>query len=104
MDGRQLISAKELTVDPGASCTISDTGAYGWITVQGEGTIGSLKLQTPAMIRFGEMTDDEVFVSAPAAAAGVPITNSGTEPLVSLRYFGPDANPDAPSVGDHKAN
>ena len=104
LDGRQLFSAKELTVDPGASCTISDTGAYGWITVQGEGTIGSLKLQTPAMIRFGEMTDDEVFVSAPAAAAGVTITNSGTEPLVSLRYFGPDANPDAPSVGDHKAN
>ena len=104
VDGRQLFSAKELTVDPGASCTISDTGAYGWITVQGEGTIGSLKLQTPAMIRFGEMTDDEVFVSAPAAAAGVKITNSGTEPLVSLRYFGPDANPDAPSVGDHKAN
>jgi hypothetical protein len=103
VDGRQLFSAKELTVDPGASCTVSDTGAYGWITVQGEGTIGSMKLQTPAMIRFGEMTDDEVFVSAPAAAAGVTITNSGTEPLVSLRYFGPDANPDAPAVGDHKA-
>ena len=103
VDGRQLFSAKELTVDPGASCTISDTGAYGWITVQGEGTIGSLKLQTPAMIRFGEMTDDEVFVTAGAAAEGVTVTNTGTGPLVSLRYFGPDANPDAPSVGDHKA-
>jgi hypothetical protein len=103
VDGRQLFSAKELTVDPGASCTISDTGAYGWITVQGEGTIGSMKLQTPAMIRFGEMTEDEVFVSAPTAALGVTITNTGTEPLVSLRYFGPDANPDAPAVGDHKA-
>ena len=104
VDGRQLFSAKELTVDPGASSTISDTGAYGWITVQGEGTIGSLKLQTPAMIRFGEMTDDEVFVTAGAAAEGVTVTNTGTGPLVSLRYFGPDANPDAPSVGDHKAN
>jgi hypothetical protein len=102
VDERQLFSAKELTVDPGASCTITDTGAYGWITVQGEGTIGSLKLQTPAMIRFGEMTDDEVFVSAPAASQGVSITNTGTEPLVSLRYFGPDANTEAPAVGDHK--
>lgn len=100
--GRQLFSAKELTVDPGAGCTISDTGAYGWITVQGSGQIGPLALQTPAMIRYGEMTDDEVFVTAPAAAAGVRIENTGTEPLVSLRYFGPDANPDAPSVGDHK--
>ena len=104
VDGRQLFSAKELTVDPGTSCTISDTGAYGWITVQGEGTIGSLKLQTPAMIRFGELTEDEVFVSAAAADDGVVIINTGTEPLVSLRYFGPDANPDAPRVGDHKAN
>ena len=100
--GRQLFSAKELTVDPGASCTITDTGAYGWITVQGSGQIGPLTLQTPAMIRYGEMTDDEVFVTAAAAAAGVRIENTGTEPLVSLRYFGPDANPDAPSVGDHK--
>ncbi len=104
VDERQLFSAKELTVDPGASCTITDTGAYGWITVQGEGTIGSLKLQTPAMIRFGEMTDDEVFVSAPAASQGVSITNTGSEPLVSLRYFGPDANPEAPAVGDHKTS
>jgi len=104
VDGRQLFSAKELTVDPGTNCTISDTGAYGWITVQGEGTIGSLKLQTPAMIRFGELTEDEVFVSAGAAADGVDITNTGSEPLVSLRYFGPDANPGAPSIGDHKAN
>ena len=102
VDGRQLFSAKELTVDPGTSCTISDTGAYGWITVQGEGTIGALKLQTPAMIRFGAMTSDEVFISAAASAEGVTVANTGSDPLVSLRYFGPDAQPDAPAVGDHK--
>ena len=28
--------------------------------------------------------------------------NTGTEPLVTLRYFGPDTNPQAPSVGDYK--
>ena len=28
--------------------------------------------------------------------------NTGIEPLVTLRYFGPDANPDAPAVGDYK--
>ena len=54
------------------------------------------------MIRFGEMTEDEVFVSAKAAAQGVTVENTGTEPLVSLRYFGPDAQPGAPNVGDHK--
>jgi len=100
--GEQLFTAKELTVQPGAQCTIKDGGAYGWITVQGEGRIGSYQLQTPAMIRFGEMTEDEVFVSAKTASEGVEVENTGTEPLVALRYFGPNAQPDAPNVGDHK--
>jgi hypothetical protein len=72
------------------------------ITVQGRGRIGTLELETPAMIRFGELTADEVFVTYDAARAGVVFENTGTEPLVTLRYFGPDTNPDAPNVGDHK--
>jgi len=102
VSGKQLFTAKELTVQPGKKCTIKDGGTYGWITVQGEGHIGKVRLQTPAMIRFGEMTEDEVFVTAKRAAAGVTVENSGSEPLVGLRYFGPDACPDAPNVGDHK--
>ncbi|MGH7201379.1 MAG: hypothetical protein ACREJB_12290, partial [Planctomycetaceae bacterium] len=101
--GEQLFTAKELTVEPGRKCVIRDGGAYGWITVQGQGRIGTLRLQTPAMIRYGELTDDEVFVTAKAAADGVEVENTGTGPLVSLRYFGPDAQPHAPSVGAHKA-
>ena len=54
------------------------------------------------MIRFGELTEDELFVSYEAARQGVVFENTGSEPLVTLRYFGPDANPDAPNVGDHK--
>ncbi|HAW27639.1 MAG TPA: hypothetical protein DCY03_05905 [Planctomycetaceae bacterium] len=100
--GEQLFTAKELTVDPGAKVTIKDTGAYSWITVQGEGAIGNLRLQTPAMIRFGEMTEDEVFVTEKTAQAGVTIENTGSEPLVSLRYFGPDACPSAPNIGDYR--
>lgn len=100
--GEQLFTAKELTVDPGTKVTIKDTGAYSWITVQGEGTIGNLRLQTPVMIRFGEMTEDEVFVTEKTAQAGVTIENIGSEPLVSLRYFGPDACPSAPNIGDYK--
>ena len=73
--------------------TIKDNGAYGLIAVQGSGRIGKLALQTPAMIRFGELTEDEVFVSHEAAAAGVVFENTGKEPLVTLRYFGPDVNP-----------
>jgi hypothetical protein len=47
------------------------------------------------MIRFGEMTQDELFVSADAATQGVRIENkSAADPLVMLKHFGP-GNPDA---------
>jgi hypothetical protein len=85
-------SAKELTILPGRSAVIRDEGAYGAIVVQGKGTMGVLAVESPAMIRFGQMTQDEVFVTAEAAAAGVKITNpSDTDPLVLLKHFGPAA-------------
>lgn len=102
IDGEELFSAKELTINPGVKVTIKDRGAYGLITVQGTGKIGKHALQTPAMIRFGELTDDEVFVSHEAAVQGVTFENTGLEPLVTLRYFGPHTNIDAPAVGDYK--
>jgi hypothetical protein len=101
--GEELFSAKELTVQPGATATLKDAGAYGLIAVQGTGTIGGQKLQTPAMIRFGELTEDEYFVSYGTAAAGVTFVNTGSEPLVTLRYFGPGVHGKAlPKVGAHK--
>jgi hypothetical protein len=102
VDGQELFSAKELTIDPGVKVTIKDNGAYGLIAVQGSGWIGKQRLQTPAMIRFGELTEDEVFVTHEAARDGVVFDNTGCETLVTLRYFGPDTNPQAPAVGDHK--
>ena len=42
VDGKQLFTAKELTLEPGAKCTVKDGGAYGLITVQGYGRIGKL--------------------------------------------------------------
>jgi hypothetical protein len=102
VNGEQLFTAKELTLQPGAKCTIKDGGAYGWITTQGSGKIENLTLQSPVMIRFGEMTEDEVFVTCKKASEGVTFENTGTEPLVGLRYFGPGAQPNAPAVGDHR--
>jgi hypothetical protein len=100
--GEELFTAKELTVQPGAKVTVKDNGAYGLIAVQGSGRIGKLTLQTPAMIRFHELTEDEVFVSHDAARSGVVFENTGSEPLVTLRYFGPGTNPEAPNVGDYR--
>jgi hypothetical protein len=99
VDGEQLFTAKELTLEPGAKCTIKDTGAYGLITVQGSGHMNRLKLDCPKLIRFHELTDDEVFCTESAARAGVVFENtSDVEPLVVLRYFGPEANSDAPEI------
>ena len=101
-DGEQLVSAKELTVMPGAKCVLKDPGASGWITVQGCGRLGKLAIQAPVMIHFGEEPWDEVFITHDAATAGIEIENTGGEPLVGLRYFGPATHKNMPEIGDHR--
>jgi hypothetical protein len=93
--GTQYYSAKELTVLPRRTVTIRDAAAYGLILTQGYGTFGAHNVSTPSMIRFGQMTEDELFVTHEAAQAGVRVENqSDTDPLVILKHFGP-GNPDA---------
>ena len=105
VDGEQLFTAKELTVEPGVKCTIKDNGAYGLICVQGSGHINSQPLNSPKLIRFCELTEDEYFCTESGAKSGVTFENtSTTEPLVVLRYFGPDANPNAPAMGAYRKN
>jgi hypothetical protein len=93
--GTAFYSAKELTVLSGREVVIKDASAYGVIVVQGHGSLGRLGVSAPTMIRYGEMTEDELFVTEGAARAGVRIQNrSETDPLVVLKHFGP-GNPDA---------
>jgi hypothetical protein len=94
-------SAKELTVFPGRSVTVKDAAAYGSILTQGRGSIGGMEVETPSMIRYGQMTKDELFVTAAAAAAGVRVRNtSDVEDLVVLKHYGP-GNPDAAGLVRH---
>ena len=87
-----FFSAKELTILPKQSVRITDSGAYGLIVVQGHGRFGALEIEAPALIRFGELTRDELFVTAEAARQGVVITNdSSVDNLVMLKHFGPEA-------------
>jgi hypothetical protein len=105
VDGEQLFTAKELTVEPGQKVTIRDNGAYGLICVQGSGKINGLPLNSPKLIRFHELTEDEYFATEDGAKAGVTFENtSETEPLVTLRYFGPEVNPEAPAMGAYRNN
>jgi len=83
-------SAKELTVLPGQTVTVKDEASYGLVVVQGHGTFGSWQVESPALIRYGQLTSDEFYVSEAAARDGVRIQNpSGTDPLVILKHFGP---------------
>jgi hypothetical protein len=100
--GEDLFSAKELTVQPGASVNIKDNGACGLLLVQGRGKVGVHDAATPVLIRFGDLTTDEYFVTDETSRNGYTVRNTGHEPLVVLRYFGPGVNGDMPSVGDHK--
>lgn len=93
--GSEDFSAKELTVLPGKGVTIKDGAAYGLIVVQGRGVIGDFDVESPTMIRYGELTNDELFVTIEAANSGVKVKNeSRRENLVVLKHFGP-GNPDA---------
>jgi mannose-6-phosphate isomerase class I len=86
----EYFSAKELTVYPNRSVTITDAAAYGIVVVQGHGLIGKMEIESPTLIRFGEITSDELFVTADAAINGVKITNNSSfENLVILKHFGP---------------
>jgi hypothetical protein len=77
---------------------IKDAAAYGLILTQGYGTFGGTPVSTPSMIRFGELTEDELFVTAAAAKEGVHIkTQAPPIRLVILKHFGP-GNPDAESL------
>jgi len=95
----EAYSAKELTVLPGSQVTLVDHAAYGMIMMQGHGTMGVWDIETPTLIRYGQLTHDEFFVSEAAAQAGVTLHNpSPSDPLVMLKHFGP-GNPELQASG-----
>ena len=90
------IAAKELTVQPGQKVVVSDGAAYGCIIIQGHGRFGAYDAEASVMLRFGQPSNDEFFVSEAAAKQGVVIENrSRFQPMVILKHFGPN-HPDMP--------
>jgi hypothetical protein len=83
-----LVCSKRLTVRPMQSAVIKDKAAYGLICVQGHGTFRDYKIESPTLIRYGQMTNDEFFVTYEAAKEGVKITNDSlTEDIVILKHY-----------------
>jgi hypothetical protein len=88
VEGRDLFSVRELTLEPGAEVTLSGGAPNAALVIQGIGQFGPHPAAAPTLIRYGDLTNDEFFVSA---GAEVAVKNTGLEPLVILRYFGPGA-------------
>ena len=76
---------------PGAEALVRDAAAYGCIVTQGRGTFGAWNVESPTLIRFGQVNLRRVFrLGAGGARGGVLLRNlSETEPLVMLKHFGP---------------
>lgn len=89
----KLACAKRLTVYPRRKVAVKDSAAYGMIMLQGHGKFGVHEIETPTLVRYGDLTRDEYFVSEQAAKKGVVIENlSDCEPIVMLKHFA--ENPD----------
>ena len=89
--GNDFIAGKELTLYPGQTIKITDPAAYGCIMIQGHGKFGEYDAEAAVMLRYGQASSDEFFVSEQAARQGVSITNrSKYEPMVILKHFGPN--------------
>jgi hypothetical protein len=85
------IGAKETTILPGRSVTLKEAAAFGCIIVQGFGRFGPFDAEAAGMLRFGQLSGDEYFVSERAARGGLKLTNASRwEPMVILQHFGPN--------------
>lgn len=94
----EWIAAKEVTVAPGAEVTLTDEACYCALMVQGHGAFGGFACEAPGVLRFGQLSGDEFFVSEKAAKSGIVIrNNSACEPLVILQNFA-NNNPSVPET------
>jgi hypothetical protein len=85
------IGAKETTILPGQTVTVKEAAAFGCIIVQGFGRFGPFDAEAAGMLRFGQLSGDEYFVSEKAASGGVKVSNASRwEPMVILQHFGPN--------------
>jgi hypothetical protein len=58
----------------------------------GSGTYGGLPVQG------GDPDADELLITHDRAVAGVEVRNTGADDLLVIKFFGPDVNPDVPTI------
>jgi hypothetical protein len=88
-------SGKRLTVKPGGSYTSLDKGVYNILAFSGEGTFAGVP------VKGGKPGSDELLVVHERAVKPLTVTNSGREPLVIVKFYGPDINLDTPRIAPY---
>lgn len=84
----EFVAAKEVTVAPGAKVVLKDEACYCAVLTQGHGKFGEFECEAPVMLRYGQPSGDEYFVSEKAAKDGIVVENrSKYENLVILQNF-----------------
>ena len=92
-----FVAAKEVTILPGQTYTITDQAAYGAVITQGHGTFGCFECEAPGLLHFDDISGDEFFVSEKAAKKGVMVKNTSSyESLVILQNYA-NNNPEVPA-------
>lgn len=94
----EWIAGKEVTVAPGAEITLKDQACYCALVVEGHGSFGTFACEAPGMLRYGQNSGDEFFVSEASAKKGITIRNTSPyENLVILQNFA-NNNPAVPAT------
>jgi len=88
--GSRKFSGKRLVLEPGARATLRENGVFSLLVWRGEGTIGGRP------VRARSLSDDELLVVHDRAVQPIEYANTGSEPMVVIKFFGPDVNPDSP--------
>jgi len=82
------LAAKRVELAPLAEVVLTDAACYGALVVQGHGIFSTFPCEAPGLLRFGQQSGDEFFVSEASAGKGIRIkNNSAYEPLVILQNF-----------------
>jgi hypothetical protein len=85
-------SGKKLVVRPGGSYLSIDAGAHNVFVWSGAGSYGGVPVEG------GNPELDEVLVTHDRAVRGVEVRNTGNVDLLAIKFFGPDVNPDVPTI------
>ncbi len=83
-------SGTRITLSPGTSYLSKSLGVHGLFIWKGCGTVDNFKVEGQKVTLNDSR--DEFLVVHKKAVEGVTITNTGSEPLVAFKFFGPGIN------------